>query len=55
MTLGRGELVPHIPFPRTPKKLPAVLSAEEVMRLLMAVRNRKHCTVLLTIYAAGLR
>lgn len=55
VTLGRGELVPHIPFPRTPKKLPTVLSAEEVTRLVLAVRNLKHRTVLLTIYAAGLR
>lgn len=55
VTLGRGDIVPHIPFPRTPKKLPTVLSAEEVARLLRAVRNAKHRAVLITIYAAGLR
>jgi site-specific recombinase XerD len=55
VTLGRGDIVPHIPFPRTPKTLPTVLSAEEVARLLRAVRNAKHRVVLITIYAAGLR
>lgn len=55
VTLDRGDIVPHIPYPRTPKKLPVVLSAEEVARLLGAVRNPKHRAVLSTIYAAGLR
>lgn len=55
VTLGRGDMVPDIPFPRTSRKLPTVLSAEEVVRLLKAVRNLKHRTVLTTIYATGLR
>jgi len=55
VTLDRGDIVPHIPYPRTSKKLPTVLSAEEVARLLGAVRNPKHRAVLSTIYAAGLR
>lgn len=55
VTLGRGDLVPHIPFPRTPKKLPTVLSTEEVARLLRAVPNLKHRALLITIYATGLR
>jgi integrase/recombinase XerD len=55
VTLGRGELVPDIPFPRAPKKLPIVLSRNEVARLLEAVRVPKHRAVLATIYSAGLR
>lgn len=55
VTLGRNDIIPDIPFPRTSKKLPTVLSAEEVVRLLRAVRNAKHRTVLTTIYATGLR
>jgi integrase/recombinase XerD len=55
VTLGRGEIVPDIPFPRTSKKLPTVLSADEIVRLLRAVRNQKHRAVLTTIYATGLR
>lgn len=55
VTLGRGELVPDIPFPRGAKKLPTVLSADEVKRLVQAVRHPKHRAILLTIYATGLR
>jgi integrase/recombinase XerD len=55
VTLGRGDLVPDIPFPRGQKHLPTVLSREEVARLLGAVRIPKHRAVLTTIYAAGLR
>ncbi len=55
VTLGRGDLVPDIPFPRAVKKLPTVLSTDEVQRLLCAVRQPKHRVVLMTIYAAGLR
>src|SRR5687768_6611013 len=54
VTLGRGDLVPDIPFPRGVKKLPTVLSPDEVSRLLGAVRHPKHRAVLTTIYAAGL-
>lgn len=55
VTLGRPELIPEIPYPRGSKKLPAILSQQEVRRLLDAVRHPKHRVVLTTIYAAGLR
>lgn len=55
VTLARADIVPYIPFPRASKKLPTVLSAEEVARLLGAVRSPKHRAVLVTIYATGLR
>ena len=55
VTLGRGDVVPDLPFPRTVKRLPTVLSADEVSRLLRAVAQPKHRAVLMTIYAAGLR
>jgi integrase/recombinase XerD len=54
-TLGKDWAVLHIPFPRQEKKLPVVLSVEEVQRLFAAVENLKHRTVLMTMYAAGLR
>ena len=41
--------------PRTEKKLPVVLSREEVVRLLSSVTNAKHKTILMLIYSAGLR
>jgi site-specific recombinase XerD len=45
----------EIPFPRQPRKLPVVLSREEVAEFLASIENLKHRTILTTIYAAGLR
>ena len=47
--------VDMIPFGKRPKKLPAVLSGEEVNRLLSCVKCHKHRTFLLLQYACGLR
>jgi integrase/recombinase XerD len=47
--------VEFIPAPKAPKKLPIILSPEEVVQFLDCVRSRKHRTVLTTCYAAGLR
>jgi site-specific recombinase XerD len=44
-----------IPFGKRPKKLPAVLSGEEVNRLLSCVKCHKHRTFLVLQYACGLR
>ena len=44
-----------IPAPKVPKKLPIILSPEEVVRFLDCVAMRKHRAVLTTCYAAGLR
>ena len=44
--------VDMIPFGKRPKKLPAVLSGEEVNRLLSCVKCHKHRTFLLLQYAA---
>ena len=41
--------------PRKEKKLPGVFSEEEVQRLIGAVRNLKHRTILMLIYSGGLR
>ncbi len=54
-TLPRPWHVTMIPFGKRPKKLPAVLGADEVDRLLQCVTCLKHRTLLLTLYAAGLR
>jgi site-specific recombinase XerD len=53
--LKRPWNVQHIPFPRQPKKLPVILSLQEIDRLFGAVDNLKHRTLLMTIYAGGLR
>ena len=44
-----------IPYARGPRKLPVVLSADEVARFLEAVASLKTRTALTTAYAAGLR
>jgi integrase/recombinase XerD len=44
-----------IPAPKVPKKLPVILSPEEVVQFLGCVRIRKHRAILTTCYAAGLR
>jgi site-specific recombinase XerD len=54
-TLDRPEMVPHIPYPRSKRRHPVVLSPEEVVRLLKAIRNLKHRTVAMVLYGAGLR
>ena len=54
-TYPRDWAVSMVPFGRKPKTLPAVLSSEEVTRLLSCVKSLKHRTFLLTLYAAGLR
>lgn len=54
-TLPRSWGVEMIPFGKRPKRLPAVLGSEEVDKLLSCVSSLKHRTLLLTLYAAGLR
>ena len=44
-----------IPAPKTPKKLPVILSPEEVLEFLGCVRLNHHRTILTCCYAAGLR
>lgn len=55
VTLGHGEIPERIPYARQPRKLPVVLSADEVVRFLEAVPSLKTRTALTAAYAAGLR
>jgi len=55
VTLGHGEIPERIPYAREPRKLPLVLSADEVVRFLEAVPSLKTRAALTTAYAAGLR
>jgi integrase/recombinase XerD len=55
VTLGRQEVVADLASPKAPKKLPVVLSQDEMARFLDALHNPKHRALLMTAYAAGLR
>jgi site-specific recombinase XerD len=55
VTLGRAVIPERIAYAREPRKLPVVLSAEEVVRFLEAIPSLKSRTALTTVYAAGLR
>ena len=48
VTLGRPRSEFSIPLPKEAQKLPAILSHEEVARLLSAAQNLKHRLVLMT-------
>jgi integrase len=50
-TLRRHFLTEHIPFPKSPRRLPVVLSPEEVARLIE--RNLYHRTLLMTLYSTA--
>ncbi|MEL7335716.1 MAG: site-specific integrase [Planctomycetota bacterium] len=47
--------VTAVPFGKRPKKLPTVLSRQDVDALIQCTDNLKHRTFLMTLYAAGLR
>jgi len=55
VTLARAEMPERIAYAREPRKLPVVLSAEEVVHFLEAVPGLKSRAALTTAYAAGLR
>jgi integrase/recombinase XerD len=55
VTLERQGVMVRIPCPKQPKRLPIVLSLEEMARFFAAVLSIKHRAILMTAYAAGLR
>jgi site-specific recombinase XerD len=55
VTLGRHDIVTHTTFIREPRKLPVVLTPQEVARLLNAAPGLKYKAALSVAYGAGLR
>lgn len=55
VTLQRDWPLERLPYGKKPKRLPLVLSQEEVLSFLGAVNNPKYRVALTTEYAAGLR
>jgi integrase/recombinase XerD len=55
-TLKRRDIrFDDLPFPKTPRRLPTVLSPEEVTRLIEASTNLMHRTMLMVLYGTGMR
>ena len=55
VVLERDWMLPKLPLQKRSRKLPTVLSVEEVGQFLATVPDRKMRAVLVTAYAAGLR
>lgn len=54
-TLGRPFLQQQLPYPKAPKRLPTVLSQDEVARLIDSANNQLDYAMLMTLYATGVR
>jgi integrase len=54
-TLRRPYLPDHIPFPKRQRRLPTILDQQEVARLIDSARNLMHRTMMMMLYATGLR
>src|SRR5271169_6518383 len=54
-TLSRKIAIERIPFPRRERKLPMILSQEEVKALLEAPRTLRHRALLAVLYGSGVR
>jgi integrase/recombinase XerD len=54
-TLRRHFLTEYIPFPKSPRRLPTVLSPQEVTQLINSAGNLFHRTLLMTLYSTAVR
>jgi integrase/recombinase XerD len=54
-TLGRKDYVKRLQFGKKPKRVPVVLSREEVLKFLQCILPRKQRMLLTTMYATGMR
>lgn len=54
-TLKRPYLRNDFPYPKSPERLPTVLSLEEVTRLIDCASNLSHRAMLMTLYSTGVR
>lgn len=55
LVIGQPMKLNHIPWPKKDKKLPIVLSQDEIQRMFDVCENLKHKTILAVLYSAGLR
>jgi integrase/recombinase XerD len=54
-TLKRPYMLEDMPFPKVPRRLPAILSTDEVARLIDGAKNLSHRTMLMALYSTGMR
>jgi len=54
-TLKRAYLRADFPYPKVPRRLPVILSQEEVTRLINSASNLSHRAMLMTLYSTGVR
>src|SRR3989338_7500488 len=52
--MGKG-IVAKIKMPKLEKKLPTVLTKDEIKRLIESIKNEKHGLLIKTMYSSGLR
>lgn len=55
LTVGMPSKITSIPYPKSEKKLPIVLSQDEVQAMFTACENLKHKVILALLYSCGLR
>src|SRR6266566_1709388 len=54
-TLKRAYLLDDIPYPKVPRRLPIILSVDEVTRLIDGARTLTDRTMLMVLYSTGMR
>src|SRR5580765_5533651 len=55
ITLRRKDDIERLPYGKKPKRVPVVLSRDEVLELLQCIPSRKQRMLLTTMYATGMR
>jgi integrase/recombinase XerD len=54
-TLKRPYVLEDLPFPKVPRRLPAILTTDEVTRLIDGAQNLTDRTMLMVLYSTGMR
>lgn len=55
LTVGMPNKIDKIPYPKSDKKLPVVLSVDEIQAMFNVCENLKHKVILALLYSCGLR
>jgi integrase/recombinase XerD len=54
-TLKRAYPIEEVPYPKAPRRLPAILTQDEAVRLIDSASNLFHRAMLMTVYSTGMR